>query len=88
MNSLDIFEALCGALAIYIGAGYWLAGRIPIQNEGETEPIAEITGWEVKAVSCLFICFGLYLIALATGFLDFLRSLNWNSYLKLCGYRN
>ena len=70
MNSLDIFEALCGALTIYIGARYWLDGSIPIQIEGEDRPIATISGWEAKAVSFLIVGLGLYLVALPTGFLD------------------
>lgn len=68
----NIFVAVCGALTIYIGARYWLDGRIPIQNEGEDKPIATISGWEAKTVSCLVICLGMYMVALATGFLDYL----------------
>jgi len=69
MSVVQVFEALCGGIAVYVGVRYLLANRIPVVNEGEEKPLAWITGWGAVAVSCLVICFGLYLLALSAGVL-------------------
>ena len=69
MSVVQVFEAVCGGITIYVGGRYLLARRIPIVNEGEDKPLAWITGWEAVAVSCLVLCLGLYLLALSAGIL-------------------
>jgi len=69
MDLPQMIEVLCGGVAVYVGARFLLKRRIPVVNEGEDMPLAWITGWEAVVAGCLAIAFGLYLFALATGFL-------------------
>jgi hypothetical protein len=69
MTGLAIFEALCGVVAIYVGARFVLARKIPVVSEGGFEPLAWIEGRAAVLVGCLIVCLGLGLLAASFGFI-------------------
>lgn len=67
MSALQLFEFICGAIAIYVGARYMLTKTIPIVSEGDTKPMYTIVGYDAFWVGVLVVCFGIWLIAAALG---------------------
>ena len=72
MVTLEAVEAICGAIAIYIGVRWMLARTIPVVSEGGFEPLAWIKGRDAVVVGCIVFCVGLGLIAASLGLISLL----------------
>jgi len=67
MATLEVVEAICGAIAIYVGARWVLKRKIPIVSDRGFDPLAWIEGRDAVVVGCIVFCLGLGLMAASFG---------------------
>jgi hypothetical protein len=69
MSLVPVFEALCGAIAVYTGIRWLVARKVPIVSEGGFKPLAWVEGRAAVLIGGLTVCVGLGLLAAAFGVL-------------------
>jgi hypothetical protein len=72
MVTLEVVEAICGAIAIYVGVRWMLTRTIRVVSEGGFKPLALIEGRDAVVVGCVVFCVGLGLIAASFGLISLL----------------
>jgi hypothetical protein len=68
--TLEVVEAICGCIAMYVGVRWMLRRKIPIVTEGGFVPLAWIEGRDAVVVGCIVFSFGLGLIAASFGLIS------------------
>ena len=70
MTPLQLFEALCGVIFVYVGWRFIRAREIPIVSEGGYTPLGWLKGWEAVAAGVCVIALGAALLGAAVGFIQ------------------
>lgn len=65
MTTMQLFEALCGVVLVYVGYRWIRAGEIPVVSEGGKTPLGWLKGWEALLAGACAIAVGLVFLAAA-----------------------
>jgi hypothetical protein len=67
MTGFSVFEALFGAVAVYIGIRLVIRRELPIVSEGDDKPMGWLRGHEAVVAGCAVVCVGIGCLAVALG---------------------
>ena len=68
MTTLQVFEALCGVILIFVGWRFIRAREIPVVSEGSYAPLGWIRGKDAVLVGVVVMALGVALLVVAAGF--------------------